>query len=120
MYAYGAEQFSHATDSSATGGFLTTDLAIKSLFSWEEEEDNGGGEATVGANGQQNYNSSDSVGIFPEYNRLIIGGHNGSTGGTWNGTILRLSFYPPAYLYFYAHLLDVPYLTKRVYREKIT
>ena len=120
MYAYGAEQFSHATDSSATGGFLTTDLAIKSLFSWEEEEDNGGGEATVGANGQQNYNSSDSVGIFPEYNRLIIGGHNGSTGGTWNGTILRLSFYPPAYLNFYAHLLDVPYLTKRVYREKIT
>tara|TARA_R110002153_G_scaffold125362_1_gene272378 strand:+ start:3911 stop:8236 length:4326 start_codon:yes stop_codon:yes gene_type:complete len=119
MYAYGAEQFTYATDGQGDGGFLTNNLAIKSLFSWEEEENNSGGEATVGANGEVNYNFSDSVGIFPECNRLIIGGHNGSTGGTWNGTILRLSFYPPAYLDFQAHLGEVPYLTKRVYRQDI-
>ena len=112
MYAYGEEQFTYATDGQGDGGFLTNNLAIKSLFSWEEEENNGGGEATVGANGEGNYNFSDSVLIFPECNRLIIGGHNGSTGGTWNGTILRLSFYPPAYLSFQAHLGEVPYLTK--------
>ena len=80
------------------GDFLDTTLAMKSAFSWEEAEDGGSGEAALAANGQANYNFSDGIGIVPDWNRLIIGGHNGSTGGTWNGTILRMSFYPPTYL----------------------
>ena len=120
IFGYGAEQFSFATDGQGTGDFLDTTLAMKSAFSWEEAEDGGSGEAALAANGQSNYNFSDGIGIVPDWNRLIIGGHNGSTGGTWNGTILRMSFYPPTYLTLIQHLSYIPFLTKRVYREKLT